>query len=887
MPTRTVAQVATVFKATPDEVVAAAKELGIDCTDAASELELDAVRTLKLHFDGGGKPASTATRTTPVAPSVPQAEQQIQRKQNASSRLGRSQVYGSGRNVSRATVVVKTGARAAGQLRTETTTVGGTSATQPSAKETTSELKRQAAQIRAEQAKRREAEREEEERVRQQAAREQEAQLKREAEEKETKLKEQQAQEQAKEDEKATKEKAAKTKPETTPEPKRTTPAKPARTGRQKQTPVRGARAKGPETNARRNGRRTGGLREITKGEDERTPIPRPGRRRRGPLRPLERVEDLEQGGQFQQPVAFVAREVEIGESIAVGTLAQSMSIKAAELIKELMNLGVMVTINDVLDQDTATLIVEELGHSVKVVVDEEEELIEATKVDGVEHPRCPVVTVMGHVDHGKTSLLDYIRETKVAAGEAGGITQHIGAYHLETPHGEITFLDTPGHAAFSAMRARGANSTDIVVLVCAANDGVMPQTIEAINHALAAEVPIVVAVNKIDLEGADPVRVRTELANYEVIAEEFGGTVQCVNVSAETGEGIDDLLEAISAQAEILELTAVPEASGRGLVIESKLERGRGPVVSLLVQNGTLKHGDVVIAGEYFGRVRSIIDDQGAKQKGAGPSIPVEVLGFNGVPDAGDTFSVSPDERQARQLAETRAHKSQKQQHQMQQKARFDNIFKNLGMGEKRVLNVVLKADVRGSLEAIMQAFGDIGNDEVSVQVLGSGIGGISESDINMAMTYDAMVFGFNVRADKPAKSLMDRNHMEVRYYRVIYELLDDVKAILTDMLVPEKREEIVGTAEVREVFNSPRFGQVAGCLVVEGTVFRNKHIRVLRDNTVIYEGELESLRRFKDDVQEVSNGTECGIGVRNYNDVRSGDLIEVYETREVARAL
>ena len=882
MPTRTVAQVATSFKTTTDDVVAVAQELGIDCSDGESELELDAIKSLGAHFRGGGKAGATPRKAVPTPPAG-QPEQQIQLKQNASSRMGRSQAFGAGRTTSRATVVVKTGSRAAGPARAETVTVGGTSGAPSSTKDTTSELKREAAQIRAEHAQRREAARlEEEERIRVKAAQEQEKQRKREEEEA-AKLRDQAAQEEKPAAESTTKEKTK----SKTPAPKRVTPSKTTRPGRQKQTPARGGWAKGSDASTKRNGRRSGGLREITKGEDDRGTMPRPSRRRRGPIRPLERVEDLEQGGQFQQPVAFVAREVEIGESIAVGTLAQSMSIKAAELIKELMNLGVMVTINDVLDQDTATLIVEELGHIVKVVADEEDELIEATKVEGEEHPRPAVVTVMGHVDHGKTSLLDYIRETKVAAGEAGGITQHIGAYHLETPHGEITFLDTPGHAAFSAMRARGAKSTDIVVLVCAANDGVMPQTIEAINHAKAADVPMVVAVNKIDLEGADPTRVRTELANYDVIAEEFGGTVQCVNVSAETGEGIDDLLEAISTLAEILELTAVPNASGRGLVIESKLERGRGPVVSLLIQNGTIKHGDVVIAGEYFGRVRSIIDDQGVKLKDAGPSIPVEVLGFNGVPDAGDPFTVSPDERQARQLAETRAHKSQKQQHQMQQKARFDNIFKNLGMGEKRVLNLILKADVRGSLEAILQAFGDIGNDEVSVNVLGSGIGGINESDINMALTYDAMVFGFNVRADKPAKVLLDRNRMEVRYYRVIYELLDDVRAILTDMLVPEEREEIVGTAEVREVFTSPRFGRVAGCLVVEGTVFRNKRIRVLRDNTVIYEGELESLRRFKDDVQEVSNGTECGIGVRNYDDVRLGDLIEVYETREVARAL
>ena len=875
MPTRTVAQVATSFKKTPEEVVELATTLGFECADADSELELDAIKALGAHFRGG-KSAPTVHKT--AQPSRPTAEQQIQRKQNASSRVNRGQLYSGSRSSGTATVVVKTGGgRTTSTPIVDTKQATGTASQTTRARDTTSELKRQAAQIREEQARRREAEqRDQEEKERRIQARQEEEQRKRENEEAK-RLEAEQAQLKAAEASKAAK--------ATKPEPQRATSEKAPRYAKQKEAPSRG-RQRTNDARAGRNGRRGGGLREITRGEDDRARIPRTGRRRT-PAKPLDRVQELEQGGGFQRPAAFVVREVEVGDSIAVGSLAQAMSIKAAELIKRLMELGVMVTINDVLDQDTAALIVEELGHKVKLATSQEEELIEATKVEGEEFPRCPVVTVMGHVDHGKTSLLDYIRKSKVAAGEAGGITQHIGAYHLTTSHGDITFLDTPGHAAFSAMRARGANSTDIVVLVCAANDGVMPQTEEAVNHSKAAGVPMVVAVNKIDLDSADPQRVRTELAGMEVIPEEFGGTTQFVNVSAETGEGIDDLLEAITAQAEILELNAVPEASGRGLVIESKLERGRGAVVSLLVQNGTLDQGDIVIAGEHYGKVRSIIDDQGKKIKSAGPSIPVEVLGFNGIPEAGEGFTVSPDERQARQLAESRAHTSQKQQQQMQQQARLDNMFKHLGKGEKRVLNVILKADVRGSLEAITHAFGEVGNDEVSVRVLGSGIGGINESDVNMAMTYDAMVFGFNVRADKPAKVLLDRNHMEVRYYQVIYELLDDVKAMLTDMLIPDEREEIVGTAEVREVFTSPRFGQVAGCLVVEGTVFRNKRIRVLRDNTVIYEGELESLRRFKDDVQEVSNGVECGIGVRNYNDVRQGDLIEVYETRQVARAL
>ncbi len=872
MPTRTVAQVATSFKKTPEEVVELATTLGFDCADADSELELDAIKALGAHFRGG---KSAPPVRTSAAPARPTAEQQIQRKQNASSRVNRGQLYSGGRASGTATVVVKTGAaRTAPPPRAETKTVTAKTAPTARGKDATSELKRQAAQIREEQARRREAEqRDKEEKERRIQARQEEEQRKRESEEAKRR------------DVERVQQKASEATKTAKPEPQRATPDKTPRFTKPKEAPVRG-RQRTNDARSGRNGRRGGGLREISRGDDGRSRVPRTGRRRSGG-RPLDRVQELDQGGGFQRPAAFLVREVEIGESIALGSLAQAMSIKAAELIKKLMGLGVMVTINDVLDQDTATLIVEELGHKVKFVTSQEEELIEATKVEGEEVARCPIVTVMGHVDHGKTSLLDYIRKTKVAAGEAGGITQHIGAYHLTTSHGDITFLDTPGHAAFSAMRARGANSTDIVILVCAANDGVMPQTEEAVNHSKAAGVPMVVAVNKIDLDSADPQRVRAELAGMEVIPEEFGGTTQFVNVSAETGEGIDDLLEAITAQAEILELKAVPEASGRGLVVESKLERGRGAVVSLLVQNGTLQQGDVVIAGEHYGKVRSISDDQGKKLKDAGPSIPVEVLGFNGVPEAGEGFTVSPDERQARQVAENRAHTSQKQQQQMQQQARLDNMFKHLGKGEKRVLNVILKADVRGSLEAITHAFNEIGNDEVSVRVLGSGIGGINESDINMALTYEAMVFGFNVRADKLAKVLLDRNRMEVRYYQVIYELLDDVRAMLTDMLIPDEREEIVGTAEVREVFTSPRFGQVAGCLVVDGTVFRNKRIRVLRDNTVIYEGELESLRRFKDDVQEVNNGVECGIGVRNYNDVRQGDLIEVYETRQVARAL
>lgn len=600
-------------------------------------------------------------------------------------------------------------------------------------------------------------------------------------------------------------------------------------------------------------------------------------------------LEVEKQGGEFSRPVQKIVREVEVSDAITVGELARRMSVKAGEVIKALMSMGEMVTINQTIDQDTAVLVIEEMGHKVKLVASDrmEEELVLSQKAEGEPEPRPPVVTVMGHVDHGKTSLLDYIRNAHVVSEEQGGITQHIGAYHVETKHGAITFLDTPGHAAFSAMRARGATATDIVILVCAADDGVMPQTQEAVQHAHAAKVPMIVAVNKIDLDGADPDRVRTELNSIGVTPEDWGGDTQFVNVSATTGEGIDDLMSAIALLAEVEEFASVRQGTAQGVVIESKLDRGRGPVATVLVQQGTLARGDIVLAGEYFGRVRSLVSDQGATVSDAGPSIPVEVLGLNGAPVAGDSFNVTVDERQARQLASARAAKYQNKITSMRQSSRLENMFANLGKGERRILKLILKTDVRGSLEAISESCSNIGNEEVGVQVLGSGVGGITESDVNMALTYDAMVFGFNVRLDKSAKIVAEQNSLEVRYYSVIYELLDDIKKILEDMMIPEVREEIVGTAEVRDVFHSPRFGQIAGCRVVEGTVFRHKKIRVLRDSTVIYEGELESLRRFKDDVSEVRNGLECGIGVRNYNDVREGDRIEVFDSTEVARAL
>ena len=656
------------------------------------------------------------------------------------------------------------------------------------------------------------------------------------------------------------------------------------------------ARAQAEAQAQERGGKRA---KDRTK-ERERTKESGFGARRRGELsmkrrsprmrrRAPSRISVETRGGEFERPQDAVQREVELGEAIQVGELARRMSVKAGEVIKTLMDMGVMATINQTLDQDTASLLVEEMGHRVKLVVADEveHEHEESLRIEGNVEPRSPVVTVMGQVDHGKTSLLDYIRNSRIVAGEAGGITQHIGAYRVSTEHGDISFLDTPGHAAFTAMRARGAKSTDIVILVVAGDDGVMPQTVEAVQHAKAAGVPIIVAINKMDLEGVDPARIKNELVALEVIPEELGGDTQFIEVSAQTGQGVDNLLESINLQAELLELRAARDVPGRGIVVESRLDRGRGPVATMLVQNGVLRRGDVLIAGERFGRVRLMLNERGDPVSEAGPSVPVELLGLNGTPEAGDDFSVVADERRARELAELRATRSQEQRLAKQQAAKIENLFANLGEGEKRVLKLVLKADVRGSLEAITQACAELGNDEVAVNLLGTGVGGITESDATLAMTYGAAIFGLNVRADTKAKSVIEREGIDLRYYSVIYELLDDIRMILQDMLAPEVREEIVGTAEVRDVFRSPRFGQVAGCMVVDGSVARNKKIRVLRDNVVIFEGELESLRRFKDDVSEVRNGLECGIGVRNYNDVRVGDRIEVFESREVARAL
>ena len=613
------------------------------------------------------------------------------------------------------------------------------------------------------------------------------------------------------------------------------------------------------------------------------------GRGRRGSARKSK--SKLSSQHAFEKPTEFIVKEITIGETNSVADLAQKMSVKSGEIIKILFNMGVMATINQMLDQDTSMLLVEELGHKSKFVSKDaiEEQLAESlsAKIGSEEITRAPVITVMGHVDHGKTSLLDYIRKASVAAGEAGGITQHIGAYHVNTERGMVSFLDTPGHAAFTAMRSRGAKATDVIVLVVAADDGVKPQTEEAVQHAKAAGVPLVVAINKIDKEGIDPDRVKNELSALEVIPEDWGGDTQFIEVSAITGQGVENLLEAILLQAELLELKAYTDVPGQGVVIESRLDKGRGSVASVLVQNGTLKTGDVVLAGYEYGRVRALVDELGTNVESAGPAIPVEILGLNGVPDAGDEFVVVSDEKEARDVAEFRKVRLKDNQQAKQQSSMLEGMFAGIGRDQKKILNVIIKADVRGSLEAIIGSLQKLGTDEVEVNVIASGVGGISETDAHLATTSRAMVIGFNARADKSARDILENESLKLRYYNVIYDVIDDTKAIMGGMLEPEIREEIVGIAEVRDVFNSPKFGQIAGSMVIEGTVYRSKPIRVLRDNVVIYEGELESLRRFKDDANEVRNGMECGIGVRNYNDVKVGDKIEVYETTEVARSL
>ena len=606
---------------------------------------------------------------------------------------------------------------------------------------------------------------------------------------------------------------------------------------------------------------------------------------------PTTTIRDTLQAQQgFQKPVGPVVREVLLPETLTVAELANKMSVKATEVIKTLMKMGSMVTINQILDQETAAIVVEEMGHKSKLLRENalEEALAADQQQDGVRSTRAPVVTIMGHVDHGKTSLLDYIRRTKVAADEAGGITQHIGAYHVETPKGVITFLDTPGHAAFTAMRARGAKVTDIVVLVVAADDGVMPQTIEAIQHARAAEVPIVVAVNKIDKPAADPDRVRNELAQHQVLPEDWGGDSIFVNVSAKSGQGIDELLDSILVQAEVLDLHADRNLRATGVVIESALDKGRGPVATLLIQNGTLRKGDILLTGQEYGKVRAILNEAGAQVEEAGPSMPVVVLGLSAPPNAGDSAVVVPDERKAREIALFRQGKFREVKLARQQgKVSLENVFAHLEEGASHQLNIVIKADVQGSAEALTEALTKLSNADVRVKVVAAGVGGITESDVNLAVASEAILVGFNVRADSVARRLITEEEVDTHYYSVIYDAIDDVKKALLGMLAPEYKEQILGLAEVRDVFRSPKFGSIAGCLVLDGIIKRHSSVRVLRDHVVIYQGELESLRRFKEDVTEVREGLECGVGVRNYSDVRVGDQIEVYENVLVQRTL
>ncbi len=612
------------------------------------------------------------------------------------------------------------------------------------------------------------------------------------------------------------------------------------------------------------------------------------GRRKGKPRRALP--SNFESKHAFERPTEPVVRDVEVPETITVAELGNKMAVKANEVIKTMMGMGVMATINQMLDQDTAILVVEEMGHNAIPMSADDIEAALAERIAGIAagdaEPRPPVVTVMGHVDHGKTSLLDYIRTSRVASGEAGGITQHIGAYQTETDNGVITFLDTPGHAAFTSMRQRGAQSTDLVVLVVAADDGVMPQTIEAIEHARNAKVPLVVAVNKMDKEGADPERVRNELSQHEVISEEWGGDTQFIPVSALKGDGIDKLLDAITLQAEVLELTAVAEGSAGGIVIEAALDKGRGPVATVLVQQGVLKRGDILICGAVTGRVRAMFDEDGNNVEEAGPSTPVQVLGLSATPNAGDEMLVAADDKIARELAELREDKSRDARLAGRKPAKLEDVFSQYAGGTPS-LNLVIKADVKGSFEAIRDALEKLSTEEVSVRVIGGGVGGITESDANTAATSNAILVGFNVRADSAARRIVQEMGIDLRYYSVIYELIDLVKSVAGGLLAPEVRERIIGNAEVKDVFTSPKFGQIAGCMVTEGVVRKDEPIRVLRDSVVIYEGELESLRRFKDDVKDVHMGTECGIGVKNYTDVQPGDVIEVFERTEVARTL
>ena len=601
---------------------------------------------------------------------------------------------------------------------------------------------------------------------------------------------------------------------------------------------------------------------------------------------------DLQAKHKFEKPVAPTIYEVTIPESIIVSDLAAKMNIKAAEIIKHLMKLGIMTTINQTIDQDPAVILVEEMGHKAIMQSEDdfEQEMLAEVKGESDERkqmPRAPIVTIMGHVDHGKTSLLDYIRKTRVAAGEAGGITQHIGAYQVKTDHGAVTFLDTPGHAAFTAMRARGAEVTDIVIIVVAADDGVMPQTKEAIDHARAANVPIIVALNKIDKPDSNPDRVMQEMATLNVVPEEWGGDVQFLKVSAKTGVGIDDLIEALIVQAEVLELKAPAEGIASGICIESRLDKGRGAVATILIQKGTLSKGEFVLCGHEYGRIRAMFDENAHSIKSAGPSAPVEILGLSGTPAAGDEFLVVQNERIARDLASHREDRKRSNRHAAMAASKLDDVFSRMAAGETSTLNVVIKTDVQGSLEALRESLVSLSNDEVQVKCIYGGVGGINEGDANLALASSAILIGFNVRADAVARKLIEEKEIDLHYYSIIYEAIDEVKRAISGMLAPDIQEKIVGLAEVRDVFRSPKFGAVAGCMVVDGFVKRNLPIRVLRNNVVIYEGQLESLRRFKDDVNEVKMGMECGIGVKNYNDVKEGDQIEVFERIEVKREL
>ena len=592
---------------------------------------------------------------------------------------------------------------------------------------------------------------------------------------------------------------------------------------------------------------------------------------------------------QFAKPVEFIKRDIEVPEMIQVGELAKSMFIKGGEVVKVLMSLGVAASINDSVDQETGILVAEELGHNGIALSDSSVEDAIIGNINYLDTPkvRAPVITVMGHVDHGKTTLLDFIRKTKVVDGEAGGITQHIGAYQVPVGKSVITFIDTPGHAAFSSMRARGANTTDVVILVVAANDGVMPQTEEAINHAKAAGVSIVVAINKMDLQGADVERIKGDLAAKDLTPEDWGGNIQMVPVSALKGDGVDKLLEAVVLEAELLELKAHYDGQAQGVVIESELDKFRGPVATLLIQNGTLKVGDIVVCGAAVGKVKSIIGSDGSKLKIAEPSFAVEILGLSGVPDAGENFQVVKNDKEAREIAEFRENKIKDRKVLKQRDESLGNIFESMGQSDKKILNVILKSDVAGTSEAIVAALADIGNDDASIKVVASGVGGISESDANLALATESMILGFNVRSDNAAKKIVEQEELVLSYHSIIYELLDEVKARLSGLLDPIIKEEIVGTAEVLEVFNSPKFGQVAGCMVIEGSIFKSKPVRVLRDDVVIHQGELDSLRRFKDDVGEVKTGTECGVGIKNYKDIKPGDKVEVFDRKEEAQTI